>query len=372
MVQVEQRWSMDQLITGVEAGQWLQILRRNQFRVDSTYAHRAAFISALSMGASALGGLESLVYARRLAETRVDPAPLFILGHWRSGTTHLHNMLGRAPGHTYPTVFQCIFPTSFLLTGAILPKLTAGLLSETRTYDNVRQGWHEAAEDEIALAKLTGLSPYLAFMFPDHAERYERFVDLRGCAPDEVAAWKAAFELFVKKIMLATGGSRVVVKSCTHTARIPVLLEMFPDARFVHIHRDPYEVFASTLHMRSHTDWENFFHLPGRDVLELRREQTLRLGRRLFDRVLEDRALIPKDRLIELAYADLCGHELATVERVYDTFQFPGFDAARPVLASYVAGIEGYRRNRLSLDARSRDEVYDHWRPMFEAYGYTR
>ena len=47
----------------------------------------------------------------------IDPTPLFILGHWRSGTTHMHNLLGKDPNHTYPTLWQVIFPDSFLVTG---------------------------------------------------------------------------------------------------------------------------------------------------------------------------------------------------------------------------------------------------------------
>ena len=98
-----------------------------------------------------LARLEDAVYGHKLAKMEIDPDPLFIVGHWRSGTTHLHNLLGRDPRHTVPNVYQVIFPGSFLLTGKIGPKLLKNALPETRTYDNVRWGWDEAAEDEIAL-----------------------------------------------------------------------------------------------------------------------------------------------------------------------------------------------------------------------------
>jgi hypothetical protein len=371
-VQIQKRWSTDQLITGIEAGDWLRLLGRNRFRVDPTYLHRAAWVGGLSVGSSLLGLLEEARYARQLAAVEVDPAPLFVLGHWRSGTTHMHNLLGRMPGNTYSTVFQCIFPNSFLTTAGIVPPLTARFMDPTRSYDNVKHGWGEAGEDEIALAKLTGLSPYVAFMFPDSAESYERYVDFRGCSTEERERWKQAFVQFLKKIMLQTGGKRVVVKSCTHTARIPLLLEMFPNARFVHIHRNPYEVFASTLHMRSHTDWENFFHLPAQGVEAVRREQTLRLGQRLFERVIEDRELIPAGQYVELAYEDLCGREVEVMQRLYADLGLPGWDEALPVLRDYVAGLEGYKRNELVFDQRTKDEVFDRWRVAFDAFGYAR
>ena len=369
---VQKRWSTDQLITGIEVQDWLKLLGDNGYRVDTTYLHRVAWVSGFSLGTTVLGRLEDARFGRALATQEIDPEPLFILGHWRSGTTHLHNLLGRLPGHTYPTVFQCIFPGCFLTTANVIPRLTANLMDNTRTYDNVKHGWDEAAEDEIALAKMTGLSPYIAFMFPQRAASYERYVDFIECGEDERERWKDAFRYFVKKIMLQTGGDRVVVKSCTHTARIRLLLEMYPNAKFVHIHRHPYEVFASTLHMRSHTDWENFFHLPQQEVENLRKQQTLALGQRIFERVTQDTRLIPEQNFFEVRYDALVGNELDHVQRIYEHLGLPDFERAEVPLRRYVASLKGYRRNKLSLDKRSRDEVYDWWRPAFDAFGYDR
>jgi hypothetical protein len=370
--QVQKRWSTDQLITGIEAQDWVQMLQKHNWQVDPLYLHRVAFVAGMAVPSTVLGRVEDMRFGRALANQEIDPTPLFVIGHWRSGTTHLHNLLGRLPGNTYPTVYQVVFPTHFLTTDATMTRLTAGLMGGTRTYDNVKQGWHEAAEDEIALAKLTGLSPYIAFMFPHEAARYEKYIDFVECGTKEREKWKEGFRYLLKKIMLQTGGKRVVVKSCTHTARIRILLEMFPDAKFVHIHRHPYEVFASTLHMRSHTDWENFFQVPDVDPELVRRTQTLALGQRLFERVIEDRHLIPEGNYLEIAYQDLVGHEAEAIERIYSQFQLPNWDKCKPVLDQYVSGLAGYKRNKLNLDQRSRDDVWEWWGAAFQAFGYDR
>ena len=369
---IEKRWSTDQLITGIETQDWLKLLAQNGYRVDMSYLHRLAFVGGMSLPATVLGRLEDARFGRQLAAQEIDPEPIFVIGHWRSGTTHLHNLLGRLPDHTYPTVFQAVFPTSFLTTGGVLPRVMAGMMESTRTYDNVKHGWNEAAEDEIALAKLTGLSPYIAFMFPQASAKYERYVDFIECGQDEKDQWKEAFRYFIKKIMIQTGGERVIVKSCTHTARIRLILEMFPNAKFVFIHRHPYEVFASTLHMRSHTDWENFFHLPDQDVEQMRKQQTLQLGQRVFERVVEDRHLIPEGNFVEIRYDELVGNEIDHVQMIHERLSLPGFDRAEVPLRRYVAGLKGYQRNRLKLDQRSRDQVYDWWRVAFDDLGYSR
>ena len=199
----------------------------------------------------------------------VNPTPIFILGHWRTGTTHLHNMMGRDPNHTFSTLYQVVFPDSFLTTSGIGTRLLKGALPEKRSYDNVKQGWHEAAEDEIALMKMTnGLSFYSALMFPDRAPEYEKYIDFLEATPEERRRFKKALELFVKKIMLASNGrKRVIVKSCPHSARIRMILDLFPDAKFIHIHRHPARSFRSMMHMRGKVDWENFMHRPDAKLL---------------------------------------------------------------------------------------------------------
>lgn len=368
-MQVQNRWSTDQLITGIETQEWIKLLRATGYKVSPEYLHRAAWVGAWSVPATVLGRLEDARFGRQLAMMNM-PTPIFVLGHWRSGTTHLHNLLGRAPEHCYPTVYQVVFPTSFLTTDPIIPNLTSRLLTPTRTYDNVAHGWDAAAEDEIALAKLTGMSPYLSFMFPDRGSKFEKYVDFLECKPAEREQWTEQLSWFLRKVSLAAGEKRVVCKSCGHTARVRMLLEAFPDARFVYIHRNPFEVYASTLHMRSHTDWENFFQVPEGDVEEARSQQTLALGQRLFERWAEDRSLIGQDRLFEIAYEDLAGNELEAMARLWEHLSLPRWSDAEAALEPYVAGLRGYKRNELNLAPRDRDLVRSWWRSAFDTYGY--
>ncbi len=366
------RWSTDQLITGIEFKDWFAMLAKNDFKVSPAYFHRAAWITGWSLPSTIFGRIEDAMYGRSLAAMEAKPTPIFLLGHWRSGTTHLHNCVGRDPNHTFSTVFQVVFPTCFLSTEKFLPDLTGGLLTDTRSYDNVKNGWHEAAEDEIALSKLHGLSPYISFMFPESAAQYEKYIDFQEATEAERKKWKDTLLYFIKKMMVSTGGKRVVVKSCTHSARIPMLLELFPDAKFVHIHRHPYEVFASTLHMRSHTDWENFFQIPEENYKYQRREQTALIGQRVYERLVEDRKLIPEGNFIELQYEDFVGNEVEVLRDMYAQFEMPDWEEYEPILQEYLDGLKGYKRNKLEITDELKDYVYDRWRVVFDTYGYSR
>ena len=368
---LERRFSTDQLIMGIEIPRWFRMLVGARFRVSPRYLHRVVWITGWSIAATTVGGVERRRYDRRIRSAPVDPPPIFVLGHWRSGTTHLHNLLGRDPGHTYPTVYQVIFPTAFMTTSKTIPRLTAGALADTRGYDNVAQGWDEAAEDEIALAKLTGLSPYLAFMLPDLLPRYERYFDFLQAREDERDEWKAALRWFVGKVRLHSGGRRPVIKSCAHMARIRLLLDVFPDAKFVHIHRNPFTVAASTIHMRKQTDWENFLQVPEAEFIHNRATQVAVVGQRLFERFFEDRALIPPENFIEVAYPDLVAHPRDVLDGIYRQLDIPQGDRYDATIGGYLANLGGYQTNTLSVDDELAELVRTHWKSVFDEYGYS-
>ena len=370
---LEHRWASDQLVTGVELPQWLRILQEGEWNISAEYAHRLAFITGLSGLTTALGRLDDARYGRKLAMRDVSPTPLFILGHWRSGTTHMHDLLGRDPNHTFTTLYQVIFPTSFLSTQRIGPKLLKGALPEHRSYDNMAMGWFEPAEDEIALMKIHGMSFYGALMFPDAFAKYEKYIDFLEATEEERVTWKRSFEWFIKKVNYGSGGKRVIVKSCPHSARIRMILDLWPDAKFVHIHRHPYRVFRSMLHMRSKVDWENFLQRPQQAFLDMRRQHTADIGERVFTRLIEDKELIPPENLIEVPFHEFVGgNQLGWLERMYSQLGMPDWDRYKATITPYLDSLKGYRTNKLELDQDLKDLVWDRWRIVFDTYGYDR
>lgn len=372
-IELKNRWSQEQLITGIRAGSWNALLRRNKYAVSPEYYHRLAWITALSGISSVFAKVEQARYGEKIEQMEINPTPLFILGHWRTGTTHLHNMLGRDPNHTFSTLYQVLFPDSFLTTGEIGPKLLRSAVPDKRSYDNVVQNFFESAEDEIGLMKLTGgLSFYSAIMFPDASAEYEKYIDFLEATPAERRQFKEALVLFIKKIMIATGGKRVIVKSCPHSARIRMILDVFPDAKFIHIHRHPARSFRSMVHMRESVDWENFFQVPKQEFLEQRWDHTATIGARLYTRLIEDRKLIPAGNLIELAYDDVIGNELSVLQGIYRQHELPDWEQFERVIVPYLDSLKGYKVNKLKIEPDLEEYVYHRWRNVYDTYGYEK
>lgn len=359
------RWLFSSL-PGITAGGWLRLLRENRFRVEPAHWPRAALITLGSLFNSGYRLVEDLRHRRRLAGVEVKP-PLFILGHWRSGTTHLHNLLALDRQLAFPNAYQVFFPHTFLTTERMNSKLYRGMLVRTRLIDNVKMGFRVPYEDEFALCTATNLSPYLAWVFPGRSDRYDRYLTLRDVPPGELARWKETLVWFLKKLTLKHGRP-LVLKSPTHTCRIKLLLEMFPEARFVHIHRDPCTVFLSTRRMLEVAG--PLMNLQRVDARGLD-DHVIDRYRTMYDLFFEERGLIPAGRYHEMAFEDLERDPQDTLAALYRGLGLPGFDALRPALDRYLGSVKTYRKNvHPPLPPGLRERLAREWRRCFEEWGY--
>jgi hypothetical protein len=355
-------------LCGITLGDWLKLLANNGFRVDPPYWMRAALITAGSVQNSLFRVWERWRYDAAIRATQPQP-PLFILGIWRSGTTHLHNLLARDPRLAYPDFFEVFYPHTFLSTGWLNRPLLSRFIPERRPQDNVRMAIDEPQEDEFALNCLTQLSFVLLWTLPRHEKRYEKYLTFREASPDEIARWLAALQWFVQKLAYAKGNRPLVLKSPAHTGRVRLLLEAFPEARFLHIRRNPYEVFRSSLHSaRSAIPWWTL-QRPDLSGLE---ETTLQQYEEIYDAYFADRGLIPPGRLHEIAYEDLAANPLPTLRTAYEALKLPDFAVAEPSIGAYLATIQGYERNRFAeVESPWKDAIAVRWRRFFDAWGYA-
>ena len=256
--------------------------------------------TAVSASNSVNARIEQGRFGRRIEAARVE-APLFILGHYRSGTTHLHNLLALDSRFAAPTFFQVLNPHTFLTTERWAASVADRLIIRRRYQDEMALGAGVASEDEFAVLTMTSLSPYMGWYFPKNGADYDRYLTFRGVPDDEVARWGHALTTFFKKLTVRHDRP-LVLKSPPHTARIRLLLRLFPDSRFVHIHRNPYAVFGSTKHMIQAV--YPAFQLqkcatPDGD------DRIISVYTELYDAYFEDRSLVPEGRLCDVGYEDL-------------------------------------------------------------------
>lgn len=321
---------------GIGVEEWWALLRANRFAIHPRYLGRAALITAASALNSFFHWRERKRFGTAVSRTQITKPPLFILGHWRSGTTHLHHLLALDTElFATPNTYQAFNPLDFLTNEARTAPLLGKLLPPTRPGDDMAIGIESPQEDEFALALSSLCSPYFGFVFPRSAHRYARHLTLRDAPEREIRAWKAALMQFVQKLTLKHDRA-VLLKSPAHTARIRTLLDLFPDARFIHVHRHPFDVFQST--RRFFTAFTECICLQRPDAARME-GQIIERYRQLYDAYFEDRELIPPGRLVEISFEALETHPLAALERIYTALNLPGFSVKAPAFSAYLDSV---------------------------------
>jgi omega-hydroxy-beta-dihydromenaquinone-9 sulfotransferase len=358
-------WFGPSILGGITFRDWWALLRENHFAVDRAYWLRAAVITLGSLGNYLARWREEAAYGREVAETGVEP-PLFVLGIWRSGTTHLQNLLAVDDRFAFPNWYQASYPHTFLSTEATVARLSGFFVPRRRFQDNMRIGFPLPAEDEFALCTATARSAILSWVFPRRAGHYDRYLTLRGVPEAEVSDWKAALLWFARKLTLKYR-KPLVLKSPAHTGRIRLLLDVFPGARFVHIHRDPYAVFQSACHTTREAMRYCTLQNPDIDV----EGQAIRHYKELCEAFFEEKDLIPEGRYHEVRFEDLERDPIGQVRGVYEALGLPEFGAVEPAMRRYVASLSGYRKNDYpGLAPEPKDRIAREWWRCFEAWGY--
>lgn len=350
---------------GMNFGNWIRLLASRP-PLHWSKLPRLASVTAFSIVNSLEEIIENCVFGRRIRAQKIEHPPIFIIGHWRSGTTLLHNLMSLDPQFTYPNLYQVIFPGSFLLTEKIVTRLTRWGVPKTRPIDNLPAGWDMTQEDEVAMLAMTRLSPYVMLAHQNDPSKYRRFYDLKELTPAERRRWQESFLCFLKKLTIRANKT-IVLKTPLHTYRIPILLEMFPDARFIFIYRDPYVVYKSTIHMRKTLFTENGLGKPYFDDIG---EEILGPYLKLFETYENTKHLIPAGNLHEVRFEELEADPLGQMRQLYDHLSLPGWQNVEPKIQAEVPALTRYQKNTYNMDEKLMRKVYSRWHTVFERYGY--
>ncbi len=348
-------------------GDWVRLVASGGFDISLNNLPRAVGTTLATPVNSVMNWVTEIVRGREIDAVELVP-PVFVVGHWRTGTTLLQELLAEDPASAAPTVFQGICPSLFLL----LPwyaRILDSTLGPTRPFDNMIFGADRPQEDEFALLNLGIGSPYESLAYPNHGSR-TRYVDIASLPDADRARWERQYVRLVRRFQLAHPGKRLILKSPLHTARVGVLRRLFPEARFIHISRDPFAVFPSTLHtFRLMGSWQGL-HNPGPSD-EVIREQAFEMFDLIYSAYERDRPTVPADRLVEIRYEEVVKDPLGILGDLYNALDLGAFDQARPHAEAYLSARKGHQRNVFTLSADDRDEISRRWRPYFERYGYA-
>ncbi len=350
---------------GCNFSAWMRLLVRNRFAVHWSRWHYAAFYTCLSLVHSSLALGQKILFGRRVAKTVIAEDPMYIVGHWRTGTTLLHELLALDERHTGPTSYECLVPHHFLLTERFA-RCIEFLVSAHRAMDNMDLSFAHPQEDEFVWCMQGHPSPYLTMAFPNRPPQHPEYFDLENVPSRELKSWKETHFRFVRQVYFRRR-KRVILKNPPHSCRIKVLLDVFPEARFVHIVRDPYAVYPSTIHL-----WQSLYRKHGlqRPNFAGLEDFVLSTYTKLYQKLEEGRQHVDPSRFCEMRYEDLIRDPEGQLRRLYAHLELDGFDEYLPRLRRYLADHADYETNHYELTAQQRATIAERWGDVIRRYGY--
>ncbi|NER84554.1 MAG: sulfotransferase [Leptolyngbya sp. SIO1D8] len=294
--------------------------------------------------------------------------PVFIVGHWRSGTTFLYNVLSRAPQFAYVSPLATGLPWDFLTLGTLLRPILERALPEERFIDQVSVNPDSPQEDEIALASMQPISFYHGLYFPKHfVKNFNAGIFFEHCSQEDIEHWEWAMVHFCKKLQLQNPGQQLLIKNPVYTARVQQLRNLWPHAKFIHIYRNPYVVFQSTLNFYAKLFQELALQPFNQDLIP---DIVLESYPKMMERLFRDTAKLPAQDFVELQFEAFEADPLGHLHRIYTQLELQGWEQAQPHFQQYLQAQRQYRKNRYAFPQDAIAQVQNHWQPFIDRWGY--
>lgn len=348
---------------------WKELKHQNE--IPDTYRLRAIRIGFFSR-LFALGfHLQRKLFLKKIQNISFEEhPPVFILGLWRSGTTHLHYLMARDARFGYLKNHQAFTFNFSLLSLDRLNKILNIFVPKKRPQDNVRITLDDPAEEEQPLSTTTTRSSIHTFFFPKNRSYFNKYHLFKGISEEEKAAWKEDYLYVLRNIAFYSKKNTLLLKNPHNTGRVKELLELFPNAKFIFLHRDPYTVYRSTKKLYDLTISSQFLQECSQPEIE---KIILDENAGILTKYLSERKMIPEGNLIEIGFDEFEKSPMDTMETIYKSLNLEGLEHARSSMESYLDSVKNYARNAYApLPQEDLDRIHSQWGFWMDEFAYEK
>lgn len=272
--------------------------------------------------------LQFLIYGKRIEKTIISGDPVFILGHYRSGTTFLQKLMASDKRFGFLTNYNALFPNTNLLFGRKMQHFFQLVINALKIknpffHQCIVQLDEPAEEDDYLMNKASAFSAYWGLIFP---KRWREWLNGSPQFSNQKYSdgWKKEYLTTIKYATFRNHGKQLILKNPPNTERIRLLIQMFPKAKFIYISRNPYHLFYSARNMwkRAILNWYSLQKISDEELDEIVFEHYVYLAGH-YNR---DKKLIPEGNLLEITYEELKANPFGTIQKIYSQLGLPDFE----------------------------------------------
>ena len=309
--------SMISPLAGSTLSSLCRVLKGN--RIAPKYYIKIALTFILVLISSAFHWIDRFRFERKVDKFTFKESPLFIIGHWRSGTTYLHNILTQDPASGFISTYHAVFPNN-LKSKWIFKTFMRVFMPDERPGDSMKISVNLPQEDEYAMSNITHRSFYHFFYFPSiYSYLYRKYVRFASSGENEEGDWKLNYRKMVIKGLLNTNGKRAILKNPVNTGRMLKLVEILPEAECIFIIRNPIIVYLSSKKFFTQLfPTLNLEHFSEDDISSM----ILDLYPRLLRDYLSDKKNMDANKIIEVRYEALGQNPMQEIEKIYNKFNY--------------------------------------------------
>ena len=338
-------------------------------KIEDKYIIKALYISLISLLTTPFRTFDQLKNNFKVKQQTIKHSPIFIVGHWRSGTTYLHNLMIKNENLGYLSSFQSFFPELFLSSGKLLEFVLKPLWISKRPMDNMNYSPESPEEEEYALANLSNCSFYHGWFFPNNMLNYfNKYVLFEDLDEKEIKKYKEKYVEINKRLSLYYQQKQLIFKNPANTGRVKILLELFPNAKFIHIYRNPYIVYLSTKNLYDKVLPFYRFHSINEKELE---SNIFIIYRKMMENFFHSKILIPPQNLIEIKYEDLIGNEVLFIKKIHEKFNISNWEETKENIINYLKINSKYQKNKYVFNKELKKTIYKNWQLIIDTWNYT-
>ena len=352
-------------LAGSTISNYFKILKKGH--ISPKYYFKIAITTIIVIIATPFHFLDYLAYRNKIKAVKFKKPPLFIIGHWRSGTTLLHNMLAKDPASAYVSTYHALFPNN-LASKWLFKTFMRINMPDKRPSDNVELNINFPQEDEFAFSNCQPNAYYNFFYFPHNYKKfYDNSVNHKNLSEKEIKKWYKSYDTLIKKPIINTKGERVILKNPVNTARIDKILKLFPDAKFIYIYRNPITVFFSTRRFFQHLFPTLWLHETKSEFID---QMIFDVYNRLMEDYFKHKSLIPKENLIEIKFEEFEQNPVEEIKKMYTHFLEEDFESVKTYFSEYSKTQEKHKMNKYLTDKSTIDLIQKQMKKYIEFYNY--